>query len=149
MTSYQADFASHRTFDRHVGFLFAWCGIGKHKKMTRNYQLNSYHNTKITSSEKNKSTYSRLKLNFCHEGIQKKKGSLVFCFPQYHAVRTYTRTILPCLVVSFLHCAVLRKTTKHPFIVEFLHVRNYNFNRVCVLLFLSLYVILVLWYELN
>ena len=37
VTSYQADFASHRTFDRHVGFLLVWCGIGKHNKMSRNF----------------------------------------------------------------------------------------------------------------
>ena len=35
--SYQADFASQCTFDHHVGFLFIWCGIGKHKKMSRNF----------------------------------------------------------------------------------------------------------------
>ena len=33
VTLYQADFANHRTFNHHVGFLFAWCGIAKHKKM--------------------------------------------------------------------------------------------------------------------
>ena len=28
MTSYQANFAIHPTLDRHVGFPFAWPGIG-------------------------------------------------------------------------------------------------------------------------
>ena len=37
VTSYQANFASHCTFDRHDGFLFVWRGIGKHKEMSRNF----------------------------------------------------------------------------------------------------------------
>ena len=39
VTSYQANFASHRTFDRHVGFLRPWRGIGKHKKMSETFYL--------------------------------------------------------------------------------------------------------------
>ena len=37
MTSYQANFASHHTKDRHVGFLLAWHGIGKHNKASHFY----------------------------------------------------------------------------------------------------------------
>ena len=33
--SYQANFASHHTHDRHVGFPLAWQAIGKHNKMSR------------------------------------------------------------------------------------------------------------------
>ena len=36
MTSYQVNFASHHTRDRHVGFLlFTRSGIGKYNKMSR------------------------------------------------------------------------------------------------------------------
>ena len=34
-TSYQANFASHPTRNRHVGFLLAWHGIGKYNKMSK------------------------------------------------------------------------------------------------------------------
>ena len=34
VTSYQANFASHHTCDRHVGFLLAWCSIGKYNRMS-------------------------------------------------------------------------------------------------------------------
>ena len=47
VTSYQANFASHPTRDRHVGFLLAWRGIGKHDKMSRYFLFSSYHNTKL------------------------------------------------------------------------------------------------------
>ena len=40
VTSYQAYFASH-TRDRHVGFLFARDGIGKHNKMFRNFLVHT------------------------------------------------------------------------------------------------------------
>ena len=60
--SYQTDFASHRTFDRRVGFLLAWRGIGKNKKMPRNFVLfSSYHNTKHQPSDNNISTRTHMK----------------------------------------------------------------------------------------
>ena len=58
MTSHQADFASHCTFDRHVRFLRPWRGIGKHKKMSRNFLFSSYHNTKLQPCDKNISTHT-------------------------------------------------------------------------------------------
>ena len=39
VTSYQANFASHHTHNRHVGFLLAWRGIGKYNKMFRYFFL--------------------------------------------------------------------------------------------------------------
>ena len=42
--SYQANFASHHTRDRHVGFLAPLSGIGKHNKMSHNSSYSSYHN---------------------------------------------------------------------------------------------------------
>ena len=47
VTSYQANFASHHSRDRHVGFLLAWNGKGKHNKMSRYFLFSSYHNTKL------------------------------------------------------------------------------------------------------
>ena len=35
--SYQANFVSHHTHDRHVGFLSPQAGIGKHNKMSQNF----------------------------------------------------------------------------------------------------------------
>ena len=47
VTSYQANIASHHTRDRHVGFLLALNGIGKHNKMSRYFLFSLYHNTKL------------------------------------------------------------------------------------------------------
>ena len=44
VTSYQANFASHHTHDRHVGFLLEWQGKEKHNTM---FSFSSYHNTKL------------------------------------------------------------------------------------------------------
>ena len=42
-----SQFATHHTRDRHVGFLLAWHGIGKHNKMSHYFLFSSYHNTKL------------------------------------------------------------------------------------------------------
>ena len=57
VTSYQANFASHHTCDRHVGFLFTRSSIEKYNKMCY-FLVSSYHNTKLQLSEKNISTHS-------------------------------------------------------------------------------------------
>ena len=46
VTSYQANFATHHSCDRHVGFLFQRSGIGKHKRMCYKFIFlsSSYHN---------------------------------------------------------------------------------------------------------
>ena len=49
----------------------------------------------------------------------------------------------------FVLRSIEKKTTKHAFIFEFLQNRNYNFTRVCVLLFLLLYVILFRYCGMN
>ena len=61
VTSYWANFASHRTRDRHVGFLFACDGIGKGNKMLHYFLFSSYHITKLQPSDKNIRTYTRMK----------------------------------------------------------------------------------------
>ena len=45
--SYQANFASHHTRNRHVGFLLAWHGIEKYNKMFPYFLFSSYYNTKL------------------------------------------------------------------------------------------------------
>ena len=45
VTSYQANFASHLTRDRHVGFLSPQSSIGKYNKMSQNFLFSSYHCT--------------------------------------------------------------------------------------------------------
>ena len=67
----------------------------------------------------------------------------------HDAIRTYTRTILPRSLVFFLYGAVWRKTIKPAVTFDLLHTKIWYFNRVCVLIFLSLGLNLVLWYELN
>ena len=61
VTSYQANFASHHTRDRHVGFLTPQAGMGKYNKMSQNFLFSSYHNTKLQPSDENISTHTRLK----------------------------------------------------------------------------------------
>ena len=55
VTSYQANFASHHTHDRHVGFPSH--GIGKHNKMFCYFLFSSYHIIKLQLSDKNISTH--------------------------------------------------------------------------------------------
>ena len=47
VTSYQANFASPHTHNRHVGFLLAWHGIGKYNTMFRYFLFSSYNNSKF------------------------------------------------------------------------------------------------------
>ena len=58
--SYQANFASHHTYDRHVGFIFARNGIGKYNKLSCYFLLSSCHNTKLQLRDKNITTHIRL-----------------------------------------------------------------------------------------
>ena len=61
VTSFQANFASHHTRDRHVGFLSPQSDIGKHNKMSQNFLFSSFHNTKVQLSNKNISKHTRVK----------------------------------------------------------------------------------------
>ena len=61
VTSYQINFASHHTSDRHVGFLSTWDDIGKSNKMLHYFWLSSYHITKLQQSDKNISAHSGFK----------------------------------------------------------------------------------------
>ena len=58
VTSYQANFASHLTRDRHLGFLSPQSGIGKYNQMSQNFLFSSYHYTKLQPSDKNISTHT-------------------------------------------------------------------------------------------
>ena len=53
LTSYQANFASHHTRDRHIGFLFTKSGIGKYNRMACYFLFSSYHNVKFQLNDKN------------------------------------------------------------------------------------------------
>ena len=59
--SYQANFASHLTRDRHVGFLLPQSGIGKYNQMPQNLLFSLYHYTKLQPNDKNINTHTRLK----------------------------------------------------------------------------------------
>ena len=61
----------------------------------------------------------------------------------------YAHDFCPAPWFSFLYGAVWSKTTKPAFSFDLLYSKIWNFNRVCVLKFLSLGRNLVLWYELN
>ena len=48
VTSFQANFASHHTRDRHVGFLSPQYGIQQHNKlMSKSFSFSSYQKTKL------------------------------------------------------------------------------------------------------
>ena len=54
VTSYQANFASRHTRDRHVGFHFTRGGIEKYNKISRyGFVLCSYHHTKLHTKTSN------------------------------------------------------------------------------------------------
>ena len=57
VTSYQTNFASHHTRDRHVGFLSAWHGIGNTTKWPVTFHL-VHTTTPNYQSEKNISTHT-------------------------------------------------------------------------------------------
>ena len=73
----------------------------------------------------------------------------------HDAVRIYTPTILPSLLVSFfvqrgmMKKPKKKKKKKTAWTFDLLRENFKNFNKVCVLIFLSLSSNLVLCYELN
>ena len=58
---YQANFASHHTRNRPVGFFLAWHGIGKYNKMFCYSLFSLYYNTKLKQRDKNISTHTQWK----------------------------------------------------------------------------------------
>ena len=62
----------------------------------------------------------------------------------HNAVHSHTRLILPNSMVSFFYSAVLRKTTKHVFILDSLHYRIANSTQLCVYYYSCLSV--AVWY---
>ena len=72
--------------------------------------------------------------------------SMEGCTAQY---APYTHTSFPRSLLSFLYSAVWRQTTKHDVTFDLLYSKIWNFNRVRVLIFLSLGCNLLLWFELN
>ena len=85
VTSYPANFASHHTRDRHVGFLFPQSGIVKHNKMSQNFSFSSYQNTKLQVSDKNISTHTWVKFKSCYEVNQ------IACFVVFLHTLLYKR----------------------------------------------------------
>ena len=79
MTSYQANFPSHHTRDRHVGFPFAWEGVGKSNKIFHNFLFTSYHITKLQMSGKNITIHTWWKLQI-----------IPWCKPQAFVVFLHT-----------------------------------------------------------
>ena len=66
MTSYQANFSSHYTSNRHDSFLLEWHGIGKYNKMFRSFYL--VHSTTLSYNSVTKilvSTNGRNFKSFC------------------------------------------------------------------------------------
>ena len=86
MTSYKANFASHRSRDRHVGFLLAWHGIEKHNKMSCSFYLvhttvpNYNRVTRVLAH-----TLGGTFKSFC-EVNQKFKRFFFCCFSLYRAI---------------------------------------------------------------
>ena len=74
----------------------------------------------------------------------------VFTIEGLHdAVRTYYTHDFALLLGFLLYGAVWRKTTKPAVTFDLLYSKIWNFNQVCVLIFLPLGRNMVLWYELN
>ena len=113
VTSYQANFASHRTHDHHVGFLFTCKGIGKSNKMFPNFLFSSYHITKLQLSDKYIKTHIRMKFQML--SWRKLKVLANFCCSSpYHAVQKKSKRFLKnrarvsaCRVVQTLYCLVM------------------------------------------
>ena len=61
VSSYQANFASHHTRDRHVCFLSAQDGIGKKQQKFHYFLFSSYHITELQLSDRNITTHTQLK----------------------------------------------------------------------------------------
>ena len=89
VTSYQANFASHHTRDRHVGFPFACEGIGKSNKIFHNFLFSSYHITKLEPRGKNIITHTWWKLQL-FPWSKLKVPSVFCCFSPYRAVKKET-----------------------------------------------------------
>ena len=60
VSSYQANFESQQTRDRHIGFLFAWDGIGNHNEMFQYISSSPYYITKLQLIDRNISTHTQL-----------------------------------------------------------------------------------------
>ena len=90
VTSYQANFASHPSCDRYVGFLIiAWAVklIGKYNKMSWYFLFSSYHNIiydRVTRILKHTLGWN---FKFCYKVNQKKKQVLLFFYIPGHAER--------------------------------------------------------------
>ena len=81
---YQANFISHHTRDRHVGFRLAWHGIGKHNKMSRYSLFSSYRNSKLQQSDKNiTNTLGGNFKSFCEANQKFKRHLLFFSIPRH------------------------------------------------------------------
>ena len=86
MTSYQVNFASHHTRDRHVGFLSIQCSaILENTTKCAITLISSCHNTKLQLSDKYNSTHSVEILNPVKKLFQ--RNGMFCCFSLYRAVR--------------------------------------------------------------
>ena len=96
VTSYQAKFASSHTCDRHVGFLFARDGIGKHNCY---FLFSSYHITYLQHKDKKNTTHNRLKFQILPWSKSKVRAVFRFvllccCFSPYSAVQKGNQEML-------------------------------------------------------
>ena len=64
VTSYQANFASHRNRDRHVGFQFTCEGIGKSNKIYHYFLFSPYHIIKLQTLGWNFKSFREVNLKF-------------------------------------------------------------------------------------
>ena len=117
MTSYQANFASHHTRDRHVGFLLALHGIGKHNKMSRYFLLSSYHISKLYRYGKNIRTHTGNFISFCE--VNQKFMRFFFFFSlcctiqkENLAAEQNCVRIVAYRIMQTLYCAPLSRTAQ-------------------------------------
>ena len=141
-----------------LGFLSTQSGFAKYNKMPQNFSSNSYHNTKLQLSDKNIWTHTRVKFKIMLWSKSKIRAFFVGFFPHtaLYKKETKERGKFMHVLVRAMSCkpSVIfvqfdMEKNKHAVILDLLYNKTLYFNRVCVLIFLSVSCSLVLWYELN
>ena len=125
-------------------FQLKWCNYNYFHKL-KNFYLTKWFRSHPPNTKGHQGAWQ----NHAHIGAYLVVQTLYYIESLHDTVRTYARTILSRSLVSFLYGAVCRKTTKSTVTFDLSYSKIWNFNLVCVLIFLSLARNLALWYELN
>ena len=98
VTSYQANFASHHTCNRSVGFFSAQGGIWKYSKMSHYFLSSLFYTTKLKLRDKNITTHTRLKFQILIWSKSKETAFfVVFLYTVPHRKETKGRDRIVCV----------------------------------------------------